>query len=63
MNTTPTELPKYTNEELEMALSTKNYKTLKSTFLIKWSLLKIEVRMFKATLIGIWHQLFGRKDK
>lgn len=63
MNTTPTERPEYTNEELEMFLSTKNHKTVKSTFLIKWFSFKLEVRLLKATLIGIWHQFFGRKDK
>jgi hypothetical protein len=59
MKTNSTKTPQYTNEELEMFVSTKNYKTMKSTFLIHWASAKLQIRLWRAALIG----LFGVKDK
>ena len=59
MKTNPTKNLQYTNEEIEMFVSTKNYKTIKSTFLIHLANTKLQFRLWKAALIG----LFGVKDK
>jgi hypothetical protein len=59
MKNNSTKTPQYTNEELEMFVSTKNYKTMKSTFLIHWASAKLQFRLWRAALFG----LFGVKDK
>jgi len=59
METNSTKTPQYTNEELEMFVSTKNYKTMKSTFFIHWASAKLQFRLWGAALIG----LFSMKDK
>jgi hypothetical protein len=59
MEPNSTKTPQYTNEELEMFVSTKNYKTMKSSFLIHWASAKLQIRLWRAALIG----LFGAKDK